>query len=664
MNSSWLESTIAWITAHPNAAGIAIFMVAFLDSLILAGIIVPALPLLIAIGTLVGMGHINPYYAVVSAALGALAGDWLSYWVGRRWGSSLLQQWPFNKYPGLIEKAQSLFKRNAVSSILIARFVGAIRPFVPAIAGMARMPLKRYIPISVLAAIAWAILFLLPGMLLGASYNVVAAVADRLAIVVGGLTLLLGIVTATLYYVWRWSADHMDHYLAQLLAWSKRHPVLGRFAGGVMDPNRPESPSLLVLGICLLALAWGWFTLLALLLVNGGALSIDHSIYDFLWSLRNPLADNFMAPLATMGDLHVIAPAIAVGIAYFAWRRRWEAVIHWLVALGFGLVLTYFLGAAIDFPAPPSANVAFSFPAVSITMTTIALGFFAVLIAREFPARPRVWPYLLAGVIVTLIAAGRLYLGMHWASDLIGGMLLGLAWVMVVGIAYRSHHTRGFWMRPVAWIFYVTLAVAAVWHMPKASAPLLTRLQSNVATVTVTKQAWEAGEWQQLPARRTEADERSRWDLNLQFAGSTQELRTLLKQAGFTQQAPATWIDVISSLNTGEKPSLHPVLPASYESMPETLLMVREVPDGTREVIRLWPSRVSLESQGRLWIGNVQTMQYDEPYGVLGIWRPVADSEAALTYVFEAMQPAGAVRSNHPTTDRPVIRLFLPESRR
>ncbi|MBM7094033.1 hypothetical protein JTP67_37125, partial [Streptomyces sp. S12] len=89
MDSAWLESATAWIAAHPIAAGIVIFLIAFCDALIILGIAVPALPLLFAVGTLVGLGHINGPYALACATLGAFAGDGLSYWIGHRWGPQL-----------------------------------------------------------------------------------------------------------------------------------------------------------------------------------------------------------------------------------------------------------------------------------------------------------------------------------------------------------------------------------------------------------------------------------------------------------------------------------------------------------------------------------------------------------------------------------------------
>jgi membrane protein DedA with SNARE-associated domain len=97
---------------------------------------------------------------------------------------------------------------------VIARFVGAVRPFVPAIAGMLHMPLRRYVPVSLLAAVLWAIAFLAPGWIFGKSYDAVAAVADRLALVLIALLAALALVWAGVLYTWRWFAGHADRLLA------------------------------------------------------------------------------------------------------------------------------------------------------------------------------------------------------------------------------------------------------------------------------------------------------------------------------------------------------------------------------------------------------------------------------------------------------------------
>ena len=215
--NSWIDATLAWIAAHPVLAGAVIFAIAFCDAVIVLGAIVPALPLMIAVGVLIGLDEISGPYAVACAAVGAFAGDGISYWVGRRWGNRLRGVWPFRSYPQLLDRGELMFRRNAFKSILVARYVGAIRPFVPAIAGIAHMPFLRYAKASAVACLSWAVLFLLPGWMLGQAYDAVAAVAGRLFMVLALLGVVLGLVWAIVLYGYRWSAARMDSWLARLL---------------------------------------------------------------------------------------------------------------------------------------------------------------------------------------------------------------------------------------------------------------------------------------------------------------------------------------------------------------------------------------------------------------------------------------------------------------
>src|SRR5690606_8150991 len=316
MNSSWMEATLAWIGEHPLLAGVVIFAIAFCDALIIVGAVVPALPLLFAVGVLIGMGEISGPYAVASAALGALAGDAISYWVGLRWGDRLRGVWPFSRYPQLLERGENLFRRNAFSAILLARYVGAIRPFVPAIAGMARMPVRRYLVASGLACVSWGVLFLLPGCLLGLAHVAVAAVAGHLVVVLGLRLVVLALAWSVVLYTYRWFAAPADAVLARVLAWSHRHPVLGRHSAAVFDPTRRESVPLALLAVLLLAIGWVWFALLVVVLGHGEPLGVDLAVHELMLALRNPLADYPLAAIASIGDWPVLAPACALVLGY------------------------------------------------------------------------------------------------------------------------------------------------------------------------------------------------------------------------------------------------------------------------------------------------------------------------------------------------------------
>ena len=658
MPSAWFDTTIAWITAHPVAAGLLIALIAFCDALAVVGIIVPALPMLFAVGALIGLGHIDGVYALVCAALGAFIGDGLSFWIGHKWGHQLRDHWPFRRYPQLIDRGEQLFRKHGSKSIVIARFVGAVRPFVPATAGMLRMPLERYVPASIFAAITWAAAFLAPGWIFGASYEAVAAVADKLALALGALVAVIALVWIVVLLTYRWFADHANNLLARALKWTHAHPKLGRYAAALIDPNRPESPSLILLAACVLGIGWAWFTWLAAVLSRGGPLAIDRTVYEAMFTLRNPLADRLMAALASIGDAQVLGVAAGAALLWLLWRRRWIAAAHWLGALAFGLALTALLDAVVDMPRPPTAPPGFGFPSIAVTMTTITFGFFAVLIARELPGRQRVWPYLVTGVVVTLLSFARLYLGAHWLSDVAGGVLFGVVWLLLLGIAYRRHVARSFWMRPLAAIFYGAFVIAALWHAPRHVDPLLARFSPPKSTHHLDADAWWQREWTTLPLPRNQRDSAPRWPLDVQVAGPLEPLRVALEAQGWREQAEADWTAAISLLDDDTPARRHPVLPSTLDGNAESLLMLR-IGSNPREqfALRLWPAQAELDDGMPLWIGTVHTLQHTRPFGVIGVWQPRVGSVESRAALRAALGGLEFREESNPRSGLPVLRV-------
>src|SRR5690554_2746961 len=152
----WIKDVFEWVQQNPNWTGLIIFGFSLLESLLLVGIIFPGAAFLVSLGALIGLGVLDFYSAWFWASFGGFAGDGISYWIGYFYREKLLTKWPINRFPNLINNGQRFFKKYGIISIIIGRFVGPVRPIIPAIVGIMAMPVKRYIAISLLASVLWA----------------------------------------------------------------------------------------------------------------------------------------------------------------------------------------------------------------------------------------------------------------------------------------------------------------------------------------------------------------------------------------------------------------------------------------------------------------------------------------------------------------------------
>jgi len=190
MTLETIQPLIDWLAAHPDLSGLIIFLIACSESLALVGIVVPGVVFMLSIGTLVGLGAINLWSALVWAALGAIAGDWFSYWLGRHFDQQLRHIWPLSRYPKLIPAGERFFKRHGGKSVMFGRFVGPLRPIIPAIAGIMHMSQPKFYLMNFMSAVLWAPVVILPGVAFGSSLQVAQDVFGKLIALVVILILL------------------------------------------------------------------------------------------------------------------------------------------------------------------------------------------------------------------------------------------------------------------------------------------------------------------------------------------------------------------------------------------------------------------------------------------------------------------------------------------
>ena len=140
-----------------------VFALAFGESLVFVSLFIPAWAILVGIGALINASGIAFWPILIAAALGAAAGDWLSYWIGITFKEPIAHVWPLSKYPDLLPRGHAFMEKWGMLGIFIGRFFGPLRASVPLIAGILEMPYWHFQLANVASAFLWAYVLLIFG---------------------------------------------------------------------------------------------------------------------------------------------------------------------------------------------------------------------------------------------------------------------------------------------------------------------------------------------------------------------------------------------------------------------------------------------------------------------------------------------------------------------
>ena len=161
--------------------------------------------------------------------------------------------------------------------------------------------------------------------------------------------------------------------------------------------------------------------------------AVDEAVHRWAITLEWGVAVSAAKVLDFVGSVWITAPLILVVAGWLTWRRRWEALAAWLIAM---FISQLMIGPVKDLymrERPPDSLVetsSWSFPSGhSVAGAAIAVALVIVLV----PAGPRRrnWE-MLAGAFAVVMALSRVYLRAHWLSDVAAGAALG------AGIAVAS----------------------------------------------------------------------------------------------------------------------------------------------------------------------------------------------------------------------------------
>jgi membrane-associated phospholipid phosphatase len=165
------------------------------------------------------------------------------------------------------------------------------------------------------------------------------------------------------------------------------------------------------------------------------AFTFDTSWLLWLHQFANPSLDSLMLTITRLGDPIVVVIIVIVSLAILWWRRQQqEAKIFVIACLG-AFVLNTGLKLVFSKVRPQLwthliPETSFSFPSGHALGSLVLYGLLAYLLATNYPKAAK-FIYVFAAFLIAGIGISRLYLGVHWPTDILAGYGVGFLWLMI-----------------------------------------------------------------------------------------------------------------------------------------------------------------------------------------------------------------------------------------
>jgi undecaprenyl-diphosphatase len=200
----------------------------------------------------------------------------------------------------------------------------------------------------------------------------------------------------------------------------------GNFIGGL--------GVLVISGAVIAAIAIWLFSEVAETVMRGSTQAFDESVLRWLGAHHTKLLDGAMIEITALGTGTVVMMIVAISALFlFLTRHRYSGLLL-LIATAGGLALNLVLKMRFDRPRPHvfvwgTNAVSSSFPSGHAMSATIVYCTVAYLAIRLYERRwPKIVTAIIAAIVIVAISASRLYLGVHYPSDVLAGAIIGLAW--------------------------------------------------------------------------------------------------------------------------------------------------------------------------------------------------------------------------------------------
>lgn len=612
MLSEYVHHITTWLSYHPHWTGAITFLIAFSETFALVGAIIPGSVTLTAIGVLIGLGVAPFTVTMICAIVGAFLGDATSYWLGRQFHGRLRNSWPFKNYPQLLDKGDEFFKRHGGKSIIIGRFIGPMRSIIPLSAGMMDMPAKKFLFYDFISSLVWAPSYILPGILIGAASSELSpAIAERVIIYVFAGIITLFFLSWLIKLMVEFGLEHIDRKLEQLWSYLYRHKPGHFLTTLLLDPSKPQGHRQLLLFFSFL-ISSSLFLILAMTVKYSHLLnSINLIVFNLLQSIRTLHLDKAMIGISFAGEKTVLFIVLLTVSVWLLYQRHWREAFYWIFNGILAVISTSLFKIWTHSPRPTGLVVvsdSFSFPSGHATFSVAIFGLLSVFVAKQVDRDiPKQIIFIPLIILTGLIIFSRIFIGDHWLSDIIGGVLLGVSCVLFSTIAWQRQLTKQINILGLLFITGISFSLGYLYYFSKHFDRELMNHQPYFPAVVVSHEAWKNQTSPLFPLYRNSRTGKPIEVLNIQWADTLSDIEKKLSHQQWEKSNPPTLTNRIERLLVKNKSQHLPAIDKLYQLERPALVMTKSVsPSKPIVVLFLWPSRLVFTDRNTpLWIGSV-----------------------------------------------------------
>ncbi len=423
-----------------------VLIISLLESLAFVGIIFPGSVLVVAVGFLSAHGYFDIGDLIWFAAIGAIIGDGVSYYMGTK-GTKLFRN--ENKILKLshLDRGKLFFKKHGNKSVFLGRFIGPIRSIVPFIAGLSKMDKLSFLFWNIASAFLWAAAHLFLGYFFGGAVKSIEVWSTRAGVFILFIFLFLALIWLVVkkggrfFYFFKSvfiSVKEAINTNPDVERFVKKHTIIFGFIKQRINTQRFSGLPLTLLFIAFVYILSLFLGIVKNVITSGPIISLDIRVDSLLYAFRDSELVKFFTWITVLARWEmVISFAATASIILWLWKKR-TYIIPLLITIAgsglFDLIGKFALHRERPEDAIYTENT-FSFPSGHSTIAVAFFGFIIyILLRRKQKLKYKINILFFGLILILFIGLSRLYLGVHFLSDVWGGYLLGLLW-LVIGIA-------------------------------------------------------------------------------------------------------------------------------------------------------------------------------------------------------------------------------------